>query len=1280
MEHRIILLSDDPIDAINHMMSFLTAVVTSWYPSTNNQLRTSSNPRQQATINNERVTIQPIQGRQNYMTAGMSRQYTSGPSGTLEKQRVIVYYNCKGEGHMSKQCTKPKRKRDEAWFKDKVLLVQAQANRQVLHEEELEFLTDPGIAETQSTQYVVTNNGAYQADDLDAYDSDCDEINSAKIALMTNLSHYRSDNLVEVHNQDNVSTNVIYQDVQATLTSEQSNILNQSETEIIKKESLEQKVTLLKNDFQKEESQNIERELALEKQVKELNNIVFKRNQYAQTIHILTKPQFVYDHSIRQALSFQNPCYLKRAQQLEPKLYDGSVIQKTDAIVIRDSEETLMLEDESHSKMLQKQKDPMMSEKKVNTKPYSVNSEELDLSSSTTIVEVPKELPKVNMVNSSLKKLKFYLASFDVVVKERTTATAIMEGTWGFEHTKACFWDEIIPFVKALKDLFNSFDQFLIDELIEVQNVFNQMKQAVEQHCVEKNKFQDKMNDVLKENERLLEQVISADIVNIVVHANVNYACKTVSECERCVTIETELQRDFIKRECYDMVTKLVAENEHLKQTYKQLYDSIKSSRVRSKEQCDDLIKQVNIKSAENSDLNASLQEKVLVITALKETLSKLKGKVVVNEAVTLHPIDPELLKIDVAPLAPKLHSSVGTSGTPGIKPVPSSAPEPFALEICVCCMLLLVVSLSCCAPVIATSERADRLLALEVVDGYLPLAEVDSLGPAAAVGGVTVVSELLLVFRILALVLGGVALVVQIVLWYLDSGCSKHMTGDRSQLINFVQKFMGMVKFENDHVANIMGYDLEVAFHQHTCFIRNLNDVDLLTGSRGNNLYTLSLQDMMASSPICLFSKASKTKSWLWHRHLSHLNFGAINHLARQGLVRGYPKLKFEKDHLCSACAMGKSKKKYHKPKSEDTNEEKLYLLHMDLCGPMRVESVNGKKYILIIVDDYSRFTWIKFLKSKDEASDFIIKFSTMIQVWLKVPVCLARSPQQNGVVKRRNRTLIKASRTMLIYAQAPLFLWAKVVATACYTQNRSIIRLRYGKTPYKLLDNKLADLSFLHVFGALCYPTNDSENLGKLRPKADIGIFIGYAPTKKAFWIYNRRTRRIVETIHVDFDELTAMASKQSSSGPALNEMTPATISLGLVHKPSSSTPHVPPSRNDWDLLFQPMFDELLNPPPSVDLQAPKVIALIIDVIPPVQAESIGSPSLTLVDQDAPSPSKSQTTPKTQSSVIPQDVEEDNHDIKVAHMGNDSLFGVPIPEVTSVQSSSTVSPHTIV
>nr|GEW16574.1 hypothetical protein [Tanacetum cinerariifolium] len=184
---------DDPIDAINHMMYFLIAVVTSRYPATINQLRTSSNPRQEATIDNGRFTIQPIQGRQNSVTAGSSRPYATGSGGASGKQR---------------------------------------ANGQVLQEEELEFLADPETAETSRNQYVITNNAAYQADGLDAYDSDCDELNSAKIALIENLSHYGSDNLTEVNNQDDITNNLMILDVQASSTSEQSTILTQSDTKI----------------------------------------------------------------------------------------------------------------------------------------------------------------------------------------------------------------------------------------------------------------------------------------------------------------------------------------------------------------------------------------------------------------------------------------------------------------------------------------------------------------------------------------------------------------------------------------------------------------------------------------------------------------------------------------------------------------------------------------------------------------------------------------------------------------------------------------------------------------------------------------------------------------------------------------------------------------------------------------------------------------------------------------------------------------------------------------
>ncbi|GJW97376.1 retrovirus-related pol polyprotein from transposon TNT 1-94 [Tanacetum coccineum] len=1024
---------DDPIDAINHMMSFLTAVVTSRYPTTNNQLRNSSNPRQQATINNGRVTLQPIQGRQTSVAAGTSRTYTPGASGNNSgKQRTVICYNCKGEGHMSKQCNKPKRKRDDSWFKDKVLLVQAQASGQILHEEELAFLADPGIPEGQATQTVITHNAAYQADDLDAYDSDCDELNTAKVALMANLSHYGSDALSEVAVQNSNSyaqqddlilfvieqlktqvvhctkTNLENKSVNDTLTAElerykeQVKVLKEGQNVDLKKhlkekESLLQTVTLLKNDFKKEESRNLDREIALEKQIKHLDNIVFKRDQSAQTVHMLTKPQFFYDNTTKQALGFQNPFYLKKAQQLEPMLYVGDIIQKTNPIVIPDSEETLTLAEESRSKMLLKHKDNMMQEKikQIDTTPIdyaalnklykdfetrfvpqtelsaeqafwshnSVSSSEPDLSDRPTNVEVPKELPKVSMVNTSLKKLKYHLANFDVVVKERTTPTAITEGTWGFEHTKACFRDEIIPFVKALKDLFSTFNQQLVDELAEVQNVFYQMEQAVEQHRVESKTFEVKMNQALNENERLLEQVMSKDIVNLIVNSSMDFASVNVHECEKCLKLETELQKDFVEKEIYDKlfkrfttlekhcislevdtqlnqeifqrnnsisnqnapsfdqlfelnelkaqsqekdmvikklkerikslsgkmnkrrsnkqdleeietinieldhrVTKLIDENEHLKQTYKQLYDSIKPTR-----------------------------EKVLVITTLKDELKKLNGKDLVNNKVTHHPSNPE---INMEPITPKLLNKRSAHSVY----IKHTQEEVAVLRD-------LVDHIQANYPLDPTLESAcntkkDKILQTQSstqknkVEAH-PRKVKSSLKN------------------------------------------KDHVVAPKGNF-SWSSK-LSSVKFRNDHVAKILGYgdyqignvmisrvyyveglghnlfsvrqfcdsNLEVAFCQHTCFIRNLEGDDLLIGSRGNNLYTLSLGDMMASSPICLLSKASKTKSWLWHRRLSHLNFGAINHLARHGLVRGLPKLKFEKDHLCSACAMGKSKKK---------------------------------------------------------------------------------------------------------------------------------------------------------------------------------------------------------------------------------------------------------------------------------------------------------------------------------------------------------------------------------
>ncbi|GJZ68144.1 retrovirus-related pol polyprotein from transposon TNT 1-94 [Tanacetum coccineum] len=522
------------------------------------------------------------QGDKFLFATGTTRTYTPRASGSNSgKQRTVICYNCKGEGHMSKQCTKPKKKQDDSWFKDKVLMVQAQANGQILHEEELAFLADPETTEGQAKQTVITHNAAYQADDLDAYDSDCDELNTSKVALMANLSHYGSDVLAEVHNPNNINNNMINQDVQARPSSEKSSVVNHSETEITSDSDI-----IPYSHVNDTLSAEVERYKEQVKVLKEGQNVDLKSKDNVSD----SCEQSVKIDRLKQTLS----------EHLKVKEY----LMQTVTLLKNDfkKEEYRNIDREIALEKKIKQLDNI----------NSMNSSDPSPSCIPTKVEVPKELPKVSMVNTSLKKLKHHLVGFDVVVKERTTATTITEGSWGFEHIKACFRDEIIPFVKALKDIFNTFDQYLIDELSEVQNVFHQMKQA--------SQGKDTIISKLKERIKSLSGNMNEDKVK-----------KDIEEIE---TINIELDH---------RVSKLIAENEHLKKTYKQLYDSIKPTRIRSKEQCDAIVNQVNQKSVEISDLNVSLQEKGLVITALKDELRKLKGKYLANNVVTKHTICEKL-------------------------------------------------------------------------------------------------------------------------------------------------------------------------------------------------------------------------------------------------------------------------------------------------------------------------------------------------------------------------------------------------------------------------------------------------------------------------------------------------------------------------------------------------------------------------------------------------------------------------------------------------------------
>nr|GEZ95102.1 hypothetical protein [Tanacetum cinerariifolium] len=271
---------------------------------------------------------------------------------------------------------------------------------------------------------------------------------------------------------------------------------------------------------------------------------------------------------------------------------------------------------------------------------------------------------------------------------------------------------------------------------------------------------------------------------------------------------------------------------------------------------------------------------------------------------------------------------------------------------------------------------------------------------------------------------------------------------------------------------------------------------------------------------------------------HLSHLNLATINNLLKNNLVQGLPKMKFKKDYLCSTCEQGKIHQKHHKSKTAFASNKPLYLLHMDLCGPMCIESINGKRYMLVVVDDYSR------------------------------------TPQQISVVERRNRTLVEAARTMLTFANLPSFLWAEAITTACFTQNRSIIHKRFDKTPYKLMNKRKPNNKFFRVFGCRCYLLNDYEDVGKLKAKWDIGVFVGYSKESAAFRIYNKRTRKIHESVNVNFDEISEMASKQFSLELGLSKLNETGKSSNSSVSQFSET-----SKNDLEDLFNNFYDEYFD-----------------------------------------------------------------------------------------------------
>ncbi|KAJ9538151.1 hypothetical protein OSB04_030884, partial [Centaurea solstitialis] len=446
-------------------------------------------------------------------------------------------------------------------------------------------------------------------------------------------------------------------------------------------------------------------------------------------------------------------------------------------------------------------------------------------------------------------------------------------------------------------------------------------------------------------------------------------------------------------------------------------------------------------------------------------------------------------------------------------------------------------------------------------------------------------------------------------------------MTGQRSFLFDYVERFEGYVKTADKTPKPMVGYGkitdgkyiikdvryvkgLGYNMFSSSQFCDNgywvkqfqygsdVNDEDnnvILSARRNGNLYSTVFRSIPQTHPqfeaisnprnaICLLAKASKEDSWLWHRRLCHQNFKDMNKLVSKNLVKGLPETRLSKDTLCPACEQGKMTRSSHPPRMDTNSKSPLDMIHMDLCGPTRTESLARKKYILVLVDEFSRFTWLEFLRAKSDAADRIIAFIKRIQVLLGRRVkklrsdngtefrtaklqsfledvgishnfSAVRTPQQNGVVERKNRMLVEAARSMMAHSGVPQSFWAEAVSTACYTQNRTLIVKRTGKTAYEMVEQRKPNIDYFQVFGCKCYVLNDRDDLGKFEPKSDESIFIGYSHNSKAYRVFNKRTRTILESSNVDFSETetysVASSSNVNAAFPELFTAPPSTDS---------------------------------------------------------------------------------------------------------------------------------------
>jgi len=416
-----------------------------------------------------------------------------------------------------------------------------------------------------------------------------------------------------------------------------------------------------------------------------------------------------------------------------------------------------------------------------------------------------------------------------------------------------------------------------------------------------------------------------------------------------------------------------------------------------------------------------------------------------------------------------------------------------------------------------------------------------------------------------------------------MDSGCTQHMTGDFRMFTSLEDsnghekitfgdnskgkvEGLGKIAISNDKtLSNVLLVDTlsfnllsvgqlcdlgyKCVFTKDGVVVSKIDDDEaIFTGFRCNNLYLVDFNSQDGSVHTCLFTKTSK--GWLWHRRLAHIGMNTLNKLAKKDLVVGLKDIKFEKDKLCSACQAGKQVANTHPTKAYVSTSRPLELLHMDLFGPTTYASIGGNLYCLVIVDDFSRYTWVFFLQDKSEVTSIFKKFAKKAQNEYQVPLIKIRSdngtefvnskieeycdemgikhelsatytPQQNGVVERKNRTLITMARTMLDEYDTHEKFWAEAINTACYASNRLYPHRLLKKTPYELIVGRKPNISYFRVFGCKCYIYKKRQHLGKFQRRCDIGFLLGYSLKSKAYRVFNNATGMVEETYDVEFDE---------------------------------------------------------------------------------------------------------------------------------------------------------------